>query len=107
MGLSKHFIFTEQRIIKLTLIKGYFVGKAVKKSSEETLNQALDKLVMVCPNKKTYDELTSLMFQLYCGNDFGLGNFSLSFLDKIENRWRSGRKAAAKAKGISLVVKNV
>ena len=82
------------------------MGKAVKKSSEETLNQALDKLVMVCPNKKTYDELTSLMFQLYCGNDFGLGNFSLSFLDKIEDRWRSGRKAAAKAKGISLVVKN-
>ena len=82
------------------------MGKAVKKGSEEALNQALDKLVMVCPNKKTYDELTSLMFQLYCGNDFGLGNFSLSFLDKIENRWRSGRKAAAKAKGISLIVKN-
>ena len=33
------------------------MGKAVKKSSEEALNQALDKLVMVCPNKKTYDEL--------------------------------------------------
>ena len=59
------------------------MGKAIKKSSEEALNAALDKLVMVCPNKKTYDELTSLMFQLYCGNDFGLGNFSLSFLDKI------------------------
>jgi len=82
------------------------VGKAINKSSEEALNQALDKLVMVCPNKKTYDELTSLMFQLYCGNDFGLGNFSLSFLEKIENRWRSGRKAAAKAKGLTLVVKN-
>jgi len=47
------------------------------------------------------------MFQLYCGNDFGLGNFSLSFLDKIENRWRSGRKLAAENKGIKLVVKNV
>ena len=82
------------------------MGKAVKKGSEEALNQALDKLVMVCPNKQTYNELTSLMFQLSCGNDFGLGNFSLSFLDKIEDRWRSGRKAAAKAKGISLVVKN-
>ena len=82
------------------------MGKAIKKSSEEALNQALDKLVLSCPNKKTYDELTSLMFQLYCGNDFGLGNFSLSFLDKIEDRWQSGRKAAAKAKGISLVVKN-
>jgi hypothetical protein len=46
------------------------------------------------------------MFQLYCGNDFGLGNFSLSFLDKIEDRWRSGRKAAAQAKGLRLVVKN-
>jgi len=69
--------------------------------------QALDKLVMVCPNKKTYDELTSLMFQLYCGNDFGLGNFSLSFLDKIEDRWRSGRKKAAEAAGLKLVVKNV
>jgi hypothetical protein len=82
------------------------VGKAVKKSSEEALDQALDKLVMVCPNKKTYDELTSLMFQLYCGNDFGLGNFSLSFLDKIEKRWTTGRKAAAQAKGLKLVVRN-
>jgi hypothetical protein len=82
------------------------VGKAVKKSSEEALDQALDKLVMVCPNKKTYDELTSLMFQLYCGNDFGLGNFSLSFLDKIEKRWATGRKAAAQAKGLKLVVRN-
>ncbi len=82
------------------------MGKAVKKSSEEALDQALDKLVMVCPNKKTYDELTSLMFQLYCGNDFGLGNFSLSFLDKIEKRWATGRKAAAAAKGLKLVVRN-
>jgi hypothetical protein len=81
-------------------------SKTAKKSSEEALDQALDKLVMLCPNKKTYDELTSLMFQLYCGNDFGLGNFSLSFLDKIERRWRSGRKAAAAAKGLKLVVKN-
>ena len=85
------------------------MGKAVKKSSEEALDQALDKLVMVCPNKKTYDELTSLMFQLYCGNDFGLGNFSLSFLEKIEKIWSAGRKAAAAAKGIRLVdtTKNV
>ena len=82
------------------------MGKAVKKSSEEALDQALDKLVMVCPNKKTYDELTSLMCQLYCGNDFGLGNFSLSFLDKIEKRWATGRKAAAAAKGLKLVVRN-
>jgi hypothetical protein len=82
------------------------VGKAIKKNSEEILNHALDKLVMVCPNKKTYDELTSLMFQLYCGNDFGLGNFSLSFLDKIEDRWQLGRKSVAKARGLKLVVKN-
>ena len=83
------------------------MGKAVKKSSEEALDQALDKLVMICPNKKTYDELTSLMFQLYCGNDYGLGNFSLSFLDKIERRWQSGRKQVAQAKGLKLVVENV
>ena len=83
------------------------MGKAVKKSSKEALNQALDKLVLISPNKKTYDELTSLMFQLYCGNDFGLGNFSLSFLDKIEKRWTTGRKAAAAAKGLKLVVQNV
>ena len=83
------------------------MGKAVKKSSEEALDQALDKLVMICPNKKTNDELTSLMFQLYCGNDFGLGNFNLSFLDKIEKRWQSGRKQVAQAKGLKLVVENV
>ena len=83
------------------------MGKAVKKSSEEALDQALDKLVMLAPNKKTYDELTSLMFQLYCGNDYGLGNFSLSFLNKTESRWQSGRKKIAQAKGLKLVVKNV
>jgi hypothetical protein len=82
------------------------VGKAAKKGSPDALIQALEKLVMVSPNKKTYDELTSLMFQLYCGNDFGLGNFSLSFLDKVEECWRSGRKKAASAKGLKLVVKN-
>ena len=82
------------------------MGKAVKKSRPEALEQALQKLVLLCPNKKTYDDMTSLMFQLYCGNDFGLGNFSLAFLDKIEECWRTGRKKAAQAKGLKLVVKN-
>ncbi len=82
------------------------MGKKAAKSSSEAVDQALQKLVMVCPNKKTYDEITSLMFQLYCGNDFGLGNFSLSFLDKVEGCWRTGRKKAAQAKGLKLVVKN-
>ena len=82
------------------------IKRTAKKSGEEVLNQALDKLVMISPNKKTYDELTSLMFQLYCGNDYGLGNFSLSFLDKIEKRWQSGRKKVAQAKGLKLVVTN-
>ena len=82
------------------------MGKKTAKSGSEAIDQALQKLVMVCPNKKTYDEITSLMFQLYCGNDFGLGNFSLSFLDKVEGCWRTGRKKAAQAKGLKLVVKN-
>tara|TARA_R100000479_G_scaffold92755_1_gene45738 strand:- start:144 stop:287 length:144 start_codon:yes stop_codon:yes gene_type:complete len=38
------------------------VGKAVKKSSQEQLEAILNKLVMVCPNKKTYDEVTSVCF---------------------------------------------
>ena len=83
------------------------MGERAAKSSPEALEQALQKLVLISPNKKTYDELTSLMFQLYCGNDFGLGNFSLAFLDKIEECWRSGRKKAAQAKGLKLIVKNV
>ena len=79
------------------------MGKAVNKSSPEALENALKKLVMVCPNKKTYDELTSVMFQLYCGNDFGLGNFSLLFLEIVENQWKSGRKLVAQEKGLKLV----
>ena len=82
------------------------MGKAVKKSSQEQLESILQKLVLVCPNKKTYDELTSLMFQLYCGNDFGLGNFSLLFLELVEKQWQSGRKRLAQDKGLKLVVKN-
>ena len=82
------------------------MAKSAAKSSPEALEQALIKLVLVCPNKKTYDEVTSIMFQLYCGNDYGLGNFNLSFLDKVEECWRSGRKKAASVKGLKLVVKN-
>jgi hypothetical protein len=52
---------------------------AVRKPLSEVLDQALEKLVMICPNKKTFDELTSVMFQLYCGNDFGMGNASVQF----------------------------
>ena len=65
------------------------MAKSAAKSSPEALEQALIKLVLVCPNKKTYDEVTSIMFQLYCGNDYGLGNFNLSFLDKVEERIQS------------------
>ena len=82
------------------------MGKAVKKSSQEQLEAILNKLVMVCPNKKTYDEVTSVMFQLYCGNDFGLGNFSLLFLEIVEKQWQSGRKKAAQEKGLKLIAKN-
>ena len=82
------------------------MGKAVKKSSQEQLEAILNKLVMICPNKKTYDEVTSVMFQLYCGNDFGLGNFSLLFLEIVEKQWQSGRKKAAQEKGLKLIVKN-
>ncbi len=82
------------------------MGKKANKSSPEGLNKVLNDLVMICPNKKTYDEITSVMFQLYCGNDFGLGNFSLLFLENVEKQWQSGRKQVAKSKGLKLVVKN-
>ena len=82
------------------------MAKKANKSSPEALNKVLEKLVMVCPNKKTYDEVTSVMFQLYCGNDYGLGNYRISLLDTFEECWQSGRKNVAKSKGIKLIVKN-
>jgi len=77
-----------------------------RKPLEDVLDQGLDKLVMISPNKKTFDEITSIMFQLYSGNDYGMGNFSLEFISKIERAWRKGRKQIAKQRGLSLV-KNV
>ena len=77
-----------------------------QKPLEDVLDQGLDKLVMISPNKKTFDEITSIMFQLYSGNDYGMGNFSLQFISKIEQAWRKGRKQIAKKRGLSLV-KNV
>ena len=77
-----------------------------RKPLSTVFDQGLQKLVMISPNKKTYDELTSIMFQLYNGNDYGMGNFSLQFLDKTERAWRQGRKKVAKNLGLSLV-KNV
>ena len=79
---------------------------AVKKPIDSILDEALDKLVMISPDKKTYDSITSVMFQLYCGNDLGMGDGNLGFLDKVENNWRKGRKRVAKIRGLSLV-KNV
>ena len=79
---------------------------AVKKPLDSILDETLDELVLISPNKKTYDKITSVMFQLYCGNDFGMGNGNLGFLDKVENNWRTGRKRIAKNRGLSLV-KNV
>ena len=78
----------------------------VKKPNDSKLDEALEKLVLISPNKKTYDSITSVMFQLYCGNDLGMGNGNLGFLDKVENNWRTGRKRIAKNRGLSLV-KNV
>ena len=77
-----------------------------RKPPELCRYQGLDKLVMISPNKKTFDEITSIMFQLYSGNDYGMGNFSLQFISKIEQAWRKGRKQIAKKRGLSLV-KNV
>ena len=67
------------------------------------LDEALDKLVIISPDKRTYDSITSVMFQLYCGNDYGMGDNNLSFLDKVENNWRKGRKRVAKIRCLSLV----
>ena len=77
-----------------------------KEALDKIFDKGLEKLVMISPNKKTYDEITSIMFQLYNGNDYGMGNFSLQFLDKTERAWRQGRKKVAKNLGLSLV-KNV
>ena len=77
-----------------------------KETLDKVFDKGLEKLVMISPNKKTYDEITSIMFQLYCGNDYGMGNFSLQFLDKTDIAWRQGRKKVAKNLGLSLV-KNV
>ena len=77
-----------------------------KETLDKVFDKGLEKLVMISPNKKTYDEITSIMFQLYCGNDYGMGNFSLQFLDKTDVAWRQGRKKVAKNLGLSLV-KNV
>ena len=76
---------------------------AAVKPLDLVLDEALDKLVIISPDKRTYDSITSVMFQLYCGNDYGMGDNNLSFLDKVENNWRKGRKRVAKIRGLSLV----
>ena len=76
------------------------------KNYSEIFYQKIDQLENQILDGKTFDEITSIMFQLYCGNDYGMGNFSLSFIDKAEQAWQKGRKQIAKNQGLSLV-KNV
>ena len=52
---------------------------AVKKPLDSVLDEARDKLVIISPDKRTYASITSVMFQLYCGNDYGMGNGNLGF----------------------------
>ena len=47
------------------------MAEVKRKPLSEVFDKGLEKLVMISPNKKTYDELTSIMFQLYNGNVMG------------------------------------
>lgn len=65
------------------------------------LQDVLTKLAMMCPDKKTYEEITMVMFQLHMGNDFGAGMGQM--IDLFEDSWNEGRKNKRDRLGIRIV----
>ena len=65
------------------------------------LQDVLTELAQMCPDKKKYEEITTVMFQLHMGNDFGAGMGQM--IDLFEDSWSEGRKMKRSRLGLHIV----
>lgn len=69
----------------------------------QVLQNAITDLANLSPDRKTYDRLTTVMFQLYAGNTMGLTYGATELLSMVQQTWKEARKAKLKRLGIHIV----
>jgi len=80
---------------------------AVKKETEteiqvNELESSLRALANLTNNKKLYDKVVHLLFQLWNGNNYGLKNIR-QFEDLVEYNWLKNRKPQAQKQGLRII----
>lgn len=67
------------------------------------LQEALTDLANLSPNRAQYDKWTTVLFQLYAGNEMGLTYGVHELLARIEKTWRSSRRSKKAKLGLRIV----
>lgn len=73
-----------------------------EKNKLNELDSSLKAIANLTNNKRLYDKVTELLFQLWLGNTFGLKNIH-QFRDLIDYNWLKNRKAKAQRQGLRVV----
>ena len=67
------------------------------------LQEALTDLADVSPTRAQYDKFTTVLFQLYAGNEMGLTYGMHELLARIEKTWKTSRKSKKAKLGLRIV----
>jgi len=67
------------------------------------LQEALTDLANVSPTRAQYDKFTTVLFQLYAGNEMGLTYGMHELLARIEKTWKTSRKSKKAKLGLRIV----
>ena len=71
--------------------------------NKNLLQEALTDLANLSPTRAQYDRFTTVLFQLYAGNEMGLTYGMHELLARIEKTWKASRKAKRSKLGIRIV----
>jgi hypothetical protein len=67
------------------------------------LQEALTDLANLSPNRAQYDKFTTVLFQLFAGNEMGLTYGMHELLARIEKTWKTSRKSKKAKLGLRIV----
>jgi len=77
------------------------VAEKTQEQVHSKLQDVLTDLAIMCPDKAKYEEITTVMFQLHMGNDFGAGMGQM--IDMFEDSWNEGRRMKRDRLGLHIV----
>jgi len=76
--------------------------KDVRNNQVNELESSLKALANLTNDKRLYDKVSELLFQLWVGNTYGLRNIH-QFKDLVDFNWLKNRKKTAQKQGLRIV----